>query len=279
MVEENVSHQLDELAMARTRLSGAHILLVEDNPFNQLVVTDLLKIVGATVVAADNGKKALEQLSSAQFDLVIMDTQMPVMDGYETTRQIRMEPSLANLRIIAMTANVTDEDRRRCYSAGMDDFMSKPIDPDQMYMILAKWLPKPIVGDVKYHSIIEKQDVSELEPEPVDMSVLNKAFHHDGDLVSKFANKFIQVANETLLEMKAAKIKHDLATLGGLGHKLKSSARTIGAIGFADLCDRLEAASKNNNWPEAQTLMTQIPLLLERVTQQLEQEIGDKDTR
>ena len=81
------------------------------------------------------------------------------------------------------------------------------------------------------------------------------------------------MANETLLEMEAAKLQHDLKTLGSLGHKLKSSARTMGASSFADLCDGLEFASKDNDWPHAETLMLQIPPLLERVTQQLKEEI------
>ena len=128
------------VAAARARLVGARVLVAEDNEFNQIVIEDLLTGCGATVTLCANGRQVLEALTRAPFDLILMDVQMPEMDGYEATRQIRAIPAWASQRVIAMTANAMDEDRQRCLDAGMDDFETKPIDPDHLFVTMAKWL-------------------------------------------------------------------------------------------------------------------------------------------
>ena len=123
------------------RLTGARILVVEDNDFNQEVVAELLEQCGAVVTLCGNGREALETLAKDRFDVVLMDVQMPIMDGYEATREIRATPALAGQCVIAMTANAMAEDRQRCIDAGMDDFETKPIDAVRLYNTLVKWLP------------------------------------------------------------------------------------------------------------------------------------------
>ncbi|MBX9637469.1 Hpt domain-containing protein [Nitrosomonas sp.] len=113
------------------------------------------------------------------------------------------------------------------------------------------------------------------EPVAVDMAALRQMFHNNNALVRKFGLKFIEVANDTLAEMKEAQSKKDLPTLGRLGHKLKSSARTIGASSFADLCEGLEKANTDSNWSDAESLLEKIPSLLEKITQQLENEFSE----
>lgn len=110
---------------------------------------------------------------------------------------------------------------------------------------------------------------------PVDIAVMRQMFHGNDTLVSKFALKFIEVADSTLSEMKLAQTAKDLPTLGRLGHKLKSSARTIGASSFAELCEALEKAGLDNNWDEAELLLTKIPSLLDRIIQQFRNEFGE----
>lgn len=110
---------------------------------------------------------------------------------------------------------------------------------------------------------------------PVDIAVMRRMFHNNPVLVRKFGLKFIEVATSTLVEMRAAQAGKDLLALGRLGHKLKSSARTIGASDFADLCEALERAGANNSWFDAESLMAEIPLLLERITRQLENEFSN----
>jgi CheY-like chemotaxis protein len=102
----------------------------------------MLEEVGSSVCLAANGMEALELLRQTAFDCVLMDVQMPLMDGLEATRRIRADPRLADMRVLAMTATATSEDRVRCIEAGMDDFISKPIQPALMYQTIANWLPE-----------------------------------------------------------------------------------------------------------------------------------------
>ena len=121
-------------------LRGARVLLVEDNEINQQVARELLEDAGLVVEVADNGQIALELAQKAIFDLVFMDMQMPVMDGVTATREMRKLERLANLPIVAMTANAMEQDRRRCMDAGMNDYLIKPIDPHDMQSILLRWI-------------------------------------------------------------------------------------------------------------------------------------------
>ena len=123
----------------------ARILVVEDNAINQKVAQGLLKKFGLNVDLAANGVEALTSLGSLPFDLVFMDCQMPVMDGYEATQQIRHPESKVlnrDIPIVAMTANTMEGDREKCLSVGMNDFISKPINPNKVQETLHRWLPK-----------------------------------------------------------------------------------------------------------------------------------------
>ncbi len=121
--------------------SGQRILLVEDNALNQEVATGLLEGMGLSVIIAENGQEALNRLESTPIDLVLMDIQMPVMDGLTATRRIRAEARWQQLPIIAMTANAMNSDRERSHEAGMNDHLAKPIDPDALGRVLRQWLP------------------------------------------------------------------------------------------------------------------------------------------
>jgi PAS domain S-box-containing protein len=137
---ESATELPDKILMAR--LTGARILVAEDNEFNQELIAELLEQCGAVVTLCSNGSEALEELAKDQFDVVLMDVQMPIMDGYQATRKIRETPALAGQCIIAMTANAMVKDRQRCLDAGMNDFETKPIDPTHLYHTLSKWLPE-----------------------------------------------------------------------------------------------------------------------------------------
>jgi two-component system, sensor histidine kinase and response regulator len=126
-------------ALARVR--GARVLLVEDNDINQLIACELLREAGVEVDVADNGQIALERIAQAEYDIVLMDMQMPVLDGVAATLAIRRNPAHDGLPIIAMTANVLPADRARCTEAGMNDFIAKPIDPPALWDALLKWIP------------------------------------------------------------------------------------------------------------------------------------------
>ncbi|MDE2000931.1 MAG: response regulator, partial [Burkholderiales bacterium] len=123
-------------------LKGRSVLLVEDNEFNQMVAGELLRdVAGMWVAIASNGEEALALLAQQSFDAVLMDIQMPGLDGYEATRQLRAQGG-ANSRVpvIAMTAHATQQDRQQCLAAGMNDYISKPVMPQELFTLLEKWI-------------------------------------------------------------------------------------------------------------------------------------------
>ena len=135
---------IDSPSVATAPLSGLHILVAEDVPTNQLIMRDLLESLGVTVDVADDGAQAIQQLGAAghKFDLVLMDIQMPIMDGLEATRRIRSGQVCSDIPIIALTAHALDEERQRAIRAGMNDFLTKPIDPDLLLATIQRWRPK-----------------------------------------------------------------------------------------------------------------------------------------
>jgi len=140
-VDRKITPPSRERAVDLSRLQGARVLLVEDNELNQQVALELLGGVGVQTVVAVNGEEGLRCVKQSEFDLVLMDLQMPVMDGLEATRQIRTLPAFHTLPILAMTANAMAGDRERSIAAGMNDHITKPIDPDELFDALLRWLP------------------------------------------------------------------------------------------------------------------------------------------
>jgi two-component system sensor histidine kinase/response regulator len=122
-------------------LQGAHVLLVEDNDINQLVAGEMLRDAGFAVDIAENGQHALDLIARTPYDLVLMDMQMPVMDGIAATLVLRSIQAHRSLPVVAMTANVLAPDRQRCLDAGMNDFLAKPIEPHELWRVLLKWIP------------------------------------------------------------------------------------------------------------------------------------------
>jgi CheY-like chemotaxis protein len=130
-------------ATLRTRHAGARVLAVEDNPINREVVVELLGAVDLASDMAGDGLEALDKARAAHYDLILMDLQMPRLDGIGATRAIRLLPGYKDTPIIALTANAYSEDRRNSIEAGMNDFVAKPVSPEQLYAVLAKWLSRP----------------------------------------------------------------------------------------------------------------------------------------
>ena len=142
MPAEHTYSEVQAEATLRQRYAGAKILLAEDNPINQEVALDMLQSVGMTVDIAENGNIVLDKIRKNHYDLVLMDVQMPELDGLEATKAIRSQPQFANLPILAMTANAFEEDRKLCLEVGMNDYVPKPVIPEMLYAKLLRWLPR-----------------------------------------------------------------------------------------------------------------------------------------
>ena len=253
-------------------LDGACILLVEDNAFNQQVASEFLKDAGARVSIAMHGQEALDLMRRERFDCVLMDVQMPVMDGLEATRRMRADPALADIKVIAMTANASNEDRQRCLAAGMDHFITKPISPEGLYRALAKYVtPRQKAASITASAVtlpaatVVNPASLASDPQVIDLGVLAKNFENNPEKVRKFAFKFLESAQQSIAEIDAALAREDLPLLKALGHRNKSSASSVGALGLAQLWQTLELLQENGNVEQAREIVCQLQPLLAQI--------------
>ncbi|WP_348698652.1 CHASE domain-containing protein [Duganella fentianensis] len=267
-------------------IRGSAVLLVEDNVFSQQVGRELLEEAGATVCVANNGKEAIDLLLKERFDCVLMDVQMPVMDGYEATRLIRAHPKLAGSLIIAMTANAGMADQERCLVAGMDAFISKPVAPTLLFNTLARWMrQRAIAAQAPLAASYYALPASPLAPaQPVandevlaqpmfDLTVLAQTFGHRADKMQKFSLMFLDAARDGLGELDAALAQQDYAQLAELGHRIKSSARAVGAMRFGALCLALEQLRHEGELATATLLVQQLHAMLAQLEALMTQEL------
>ncbi len=229
------------LVALRKLLAGTHVLLVEDNLTNQELTVELLEAVGVTADVADDGAQALAMLASKPYALVLMDCQMPVMDGYEATRRLRTQAALTELPVIAMTASAMDGERERCLAAGMSDYLSKPIDLGLLYSKLVHWAPRegrtgalslaPITVPPPTHPVLDEADA---------LSRTNG----NTVLYERLLRKFREREADTPLRLEEALRAGDLDGALRTVHNLKGIAATIGAHTLSAACLALEAQLK-----------------------------------
>ena len=280
-------------APSSLRLDGCAVLLVEDNAFNQQVARELLEHSGARVEVANNGREALAAMARRGFDCVLMDVQMPVMDGLEATRRIRADPDLRDTLVVAMTANAGVDDRARCLAAGMNEFLAKPVVPELLAATIARCLGRATapVADVavgQAAGLGPPGRASAAAPagaqgEVLDLSGLSDTAGGDLERMRKFAFLFLDTARENLAGIDAALASGDLIHTANLAHQLKSAARAIGATSFGAICEDLEAQPKRAprqgaaGTAQARALAARLRALLVRIEREVSAQFGGRE--
>ncbi len=224
-------------------LNGVRILLVEDNKENQLVATEILNDVGCAVTVVPDGLKAIEALKESTFDIVLMDMQMPVLDGLTATKEIRKIPEYASLPIIAMTANAMKEEKERCLRGGMNDYITKPIDPPFLFETLWRFAPHgvgaapPTIHPAFTAGKNRAPEISGIEVEKSLGRMMGNV-----NLYIKLLKMFIQEQSSTGEKILTALKLKDYRSAEYLTHTLKGSAAIIGAAEIQRCSEKLESA-------------------------------------
>jgi CheY-like chemotaxis protein len=253
-----------------SQLRGARVLLVEDNELNQEVAMGLLEPANMSIDLAENGQVAVHMVGQHDYDLVLMDMQMPVMDGIAATKAIRSDPRFRTLPIIAMTANATDLDREMCREAGMNDHVTKPIDPDAMFTTVMKWtkprraqLSEPSAQKVEALSSQNPSDLPEIEG--IDIKDGLSRVGGNVQLYRGLLVKFAAKHNDAGLQVTAALDRRDHEVAQRIAHTIKGVAGNIGIKRVHAAAERLEKAIRENN--------STIPNLLQDFTSALRTQI------
>ena len=243
---------------APTQNFHGKVLLAEDNPVNQEVAKAMLAKLGLDTVVAHDGKQALDLIQNNQYDLVLMDCQMPNMDGFEATARIRQQFG-ATHTIIALTANATEDDRKRCIEGGMNDFLSKPYTIDQLRQKIHHWLSKEknnSMNTVK-SEIVEPAPETNATPalNPIWLGQIRELDTTGGNvLLHKILQAFLESAPNNMRQIEQAIINGDADSLRQSAHALKSSSGNIGAENLSALLKQLEAHGRTRELTHAETL-------------------------
>jgi PAS domain S-box-containing protein len=220
---------------------GARVLLVEDNALNQLVAREVLEAAGLVVHVAAHGAEAVEQVRDHEFDLVLMDVQMPVMDGLEATRRIRALARGERLPIVAMTANAFDEDRRRCLEAGMDAFVAKPVEPTQLYAVLGRWIPEQTPSPVVSAAPAAAPSVDAAPAASVfDAALGLRYFGGRRVMYERMLRRFIELHRGDAARLAAALAAGETRTAERIAHSIKGVAAMVGAPTLQPAAEALE---------------------------------------
>jgi CheY-like chemotaxis protein len=263
-------------------LSGARVLLAEDNVINRELALNLLEEVGIEADVACNGREAVEAVQARDYDAVLLDMQMPELDGYGATRRIRRDPRFQGLPIIAMTAHAMEGDRERCIRAGMNDYVSKPIDPARLFASLSRWI-KPRSGRVgpmrptrgpSEGAGSGAEDIVALQGRLPGFHVEEALHRLRGNevLYRKLLADFARSAEDAVAQIRAALGQGDLEAAHQIIHTLKGVAGNLSAMDVAAPVRELEAAVKARLAGEPASADREVAL--ERLGQALKAAVG-----
>jgi signal transduction histidine kinase/ligand-binding sensor domain-containing protein/DNA-binding response OmpR family regulator len=259
------------------------ILVVEDNAVNQELTKEMLEMIGCRVEIAKDGEEAVGAVKEKAYDLVLMDCQMPVMDGFEATAVIRRnetrDRSKIRLPIVALTADAVEGDRERCLAAGMDDYLAKPFTQGELRSVLEKWLlPRPTLARQPHPAAGTDEKASESAKTaemPVPSSPQAVALQRPGSppILPKVISLYFQSSSELLEKLRQALERGDADTTRKAAHTLKSSSANLGARQLASLSKELEDVGRTNSMEKAGFLLDQIKTEHGRVVAVLQGEL------
>jgi CheY-like chemotaxis protein/HPt (histidine-containing phosphotransfer) domain-containing protein len=277
--DEDVPDLEDVGSIRLSERYDAHVLVAEDNPVNQEVTREMLETLGCRVTMADNGVAAVKALEERAFDLVLMDCQMPEMDGYDATgavrRRERGEGTADPAVIVALTANALSGDRERCLAAGMDDYLSKPFSISDLQRVLARW-------------ITPGEDVAPVAPPPprsgradpaaLDQSKLDaiRALQRQGapSVLERVVHLYLESSGGLVESIREAVRAQNAEALRQAAHSLKSASANLGASRLAELCKNLEEMGRQNQTQTARPLLVEVETVYPLVCRQLQDECG-----
>ncbi len=271
-------------SIAEANLEGSIVLLVEDQQINQKVATKLLQKQGLRVTIAENGQKAVEAFSSSDFDLILMDIQMPVMDGLVATEKIREKEqgSGEHIPIIAMTANAMKGNREKCLASGMDDFIPKPIIERDLFETLKQWV-KIERGDrvgvegaqIQMDNVTAKGNVLEEDPSEgsFDLSTVLAKFENDEAFFHELADIFLTDIPEGIANLKLSLENNNAEEIANEAHKLKGTTGNFGVVRLSELFAELQELGEKNSLKEASKTLSKATTVYRQVESALKRSL------
>ena len=256
------------------------ILLVEDHPVNQMVILSQLEILGYQPDCVDNGKDAIAKLSQQNYDIVLMDCQMPILDGYEATKELRRREGLRrHTVVIALTAHALPSDRDKCLAAGMDDYLSKPIEQEVLGAMIERWAkhigrPKRTKKNPSYPKKLSPTTLAHsLDETPLDLERLNNISRGKVSFQQQFVQTFVENAQLGLEQMRLALPVNDFVTLEQQAHRIKGSSANAGVRGMPDVAAQLEHLAREKTLEGAMEQLEILERQLEQVKAFLKNEL------
>ncbi len=268
--ESNSAPETKQVEPLERSPTSARILLAEDNTVNQRLAVKLLQKNGHHVVAVSNGLKAcqeLEQHVPATYDVVLMDIQMPVMNGYDATAKIRSMPDHQNIPIIAMTAHAMAGDREKCLNAGMNDYITKPLKLDELINVIERWHQQPLTSSVEESANMVEPD--DCQVDSVNLRSLRKLTGDDPEFLAELVTLYVNDTPQRIARLKNFIKRKNVAEIRSEAHSLKGASGNLTALPLQDIFSQIEERAMAGCYEDAAALAQKAELEFEKVKKTL----------